>query len=372
MKNNCFSIFYVSTLRRKKQFDLLNFCPMNTLTKAHFNTILAILLFSLTFCASSANEKDVLELYQKNSFPISAKDPIVDINATASMQLIDDKIILNYVDTRSQNLVSLHLADKTKEVIPYTLEGPNAIRFNPDYFFMNTKKEIIVVNPTEIKLCEHAKSLKVKRKIVHESRVLSQFMTGIRPGLQQKTKLIFFNYDGREFKDLILLDIENFQQKEVKIPYQKEIFSGLNSEAAMSINCTLPFVTMHENTLVFSLWYSENVYEWDGSVAFKEKKFEINTSKNPPNTFLNSWEKAVLELSYTSHGPVIRAQSNNLYIAENYNGETKKAELFCLNDTGEKIFNLDVSNTQRFWVDGRLVKYLIDEDKNEINFEIWK
>ena len=214
--------------------------------------------------------------------------------------------------------------------------------------------------------------MKAKEKFIPKNRLLTQFLSGIRTGLQQQTKLIFFNYEGREFKSLLLFDIENFDYKEVKIPYQKEIFAGLNSDASLSINCTLPFVTMDENTFVFSPWYSNTIYEWNESAGYIEKKIELNTSKNPSNAFLNSWEKAILELGYTSHSPVIKVGSRQLYISENYNGETKKAELLNLNADGEEVFSLDVSNTQRFWVNNKLVKFLIDEEKNVINFEIWR
>lgn len=339
---------------------------------ALFQVVTVGICLLITSCAQEGENSSNLQLYKKVSLPIAPEAPIADIMATSTMQVIDQDIVLNYVDKRSQTLVTLYLNGNKKEEIKFEPEGPNSIGFIPDYFYLNTKKELIIGSSLGLVLCESNKELKVKEKFLPEARVLSQFLTGIRPGLQQQSKLIFFNYNGREFKNLILFDIEKFSYEEVKIPHQKEIFASLNSEAALSMNCTLPFVTIDENTLVFSHWYSKNVFEWDGKANYKEKKLELNVSKNPPSTFLNSWEKAVLELSHTSHGPVIRFGSNNLYIAEDYDGETKKAELFCLNDRGEKVFNLDVSNTQRFWVDGRLVKYLIDEDKNEINFEIWE
>lgn len=334
--------------------------------------IKATLFFLIVSCSQNVKESSPIKLYKKISFPISPRDPIVDIMSTATMQLVEKKITLNYIDKRTQDLVTLYLLEKKKEKVQFKTEGPNALGIIPDYFYLNAKKERVIGGAAGIVLCESHGILKTKEKFIPKGRVLTQFLSGIRSGLQQQSKLIFFNYEGSKFNSLLVFDIEKFNQQEINIPYQKEIFDGLNSESSLSINCTLPFVTMDENTFIFSSWYSNSVYEWNKSTGYVEKKFELNNSKNPSNTFLNSWQEAILELGFTSHSPVIKIGSRELYISENYNGETKKAELLNLNADGKAIFRLDVSNTQRFWVENMLVKFFIDEEKNKIDFEIWE
>jgi len=339
--------------------------------------VIVITFILFISCNSAPKATTSLRPVEKATISIQANESINDIIGTYSMQLINNQILFNYIDTRNFQFISQNLSTKKFRKIKFYPEGPNSLGSDPSYFYLNHSNEIIVVDndATFFTRClGDDEMLKIKDKIILPDEVRCQFLQGIRPGLQQNDKLIFFHYSGDKFKNLITFDIEKFSVKEVNIPFQEDIFNALNSKVTLLINCISPFVTMDKETYVFSSWYSNVIYEWDGKGAYSEKKLKnINESRRPLSTFIDSWEKAILEGGYTSHCPVIKIKDRQLYITENYSGEeTKKAELLNLDLNGDEISKIDVSQKGKCWVSDRLVIFKIDEENNVINFEIWK
>jgi hypothetical protein len=187
---------------------------------------------------------------------------------------------------------------------------------------------------------------------------------------------VFWDISAQKKLGLYTLNVDSYEIKKHDVPDNGFLKSLIYSEVSEFASTLFPFITIDDQTFIFSTWHSNYIYLWkEGEGSLKDLKIQASVPSIASENLLHSWDKSLQALYSTTHGPVHRDSLSNIYIVENYFDVQgpKIPALTVLDNHGKKVLQVThESKNRKFWVDNDLVELIIDEEKNMVYLNIWK